>query len=85
MILSFSYLGMQIKLETNAYVEEYADTLGILIAVGVFVAIPIAGVDTALLICIGHYVAIVENVVDVKVEVEANLAVDIDKLADRQI
>ncbi len=72
-------------LETDADVEVGAYTLGVVEAVGVFVSVILLEVETALLVGIGHHVAVVEYVVDVEVDVEAYLAVDINQLANRGI
>ena len=41
-------------------------------------------VETALLVCIGHHVLVVEDIVEIEVHIHAHLAVDVDKLADGQ-
>ena len=74
-----------IDLEAHAHVEEYTHALGVGVAVRISVAVVGVGVDAALLICVGHDVAVVEYVVDIEVDVERHLAVDVDNLTDRGV
>ena len=73
------------NLESHAYIKEDADALSVGVTVGIFVAVEFLGVDTALLVSVGHYVAVVEDVVHAEVEVEADFTVYINHLSDRRI
>ena len=68
--------------ETYTDVEEYLHALCVGELVGILVALIVLGVHTALLVGVCHDILVVEDIVDVKVEVERDFVVDVNELAD---